>query len=70
MPVPTRYQFIIDGELSDRAVAAFPDLDVAPSSSGTTSLFGPVADPTAMRAILAMIDNLGLTLLEMRQLPD
>ncbi|WP_067840728.1 hypothetical protein [Nocardia lijiangensis] len=70
MPVPTRYQFVIDGELSDRALAAFPDLDAAQSSIGTTSLFGPVPDPTAMRAILAMIDNLGLTLLEMRQLPD
>ncbi|MGV9413073.1 hypothetical protein ACWDOP_24475 [Nocardia sp. NPDC003693] len=65
-----RYQFVLDGELSDRALAAFPDLSAAPRRHGTTTLFGAVPDPTAMRGILARIDNLGLTLLEMRQLPD
>ncbi|MBF6214075.1 hypothetical protein IU433_21185 [Nocardia puris] len=64
-----RYQFIIDGELSDRARAAFPEL-TATSCPCATSLHGPVPDQTAMRAVLAMIDNLGLTLVEMRRLPD
>ncbi|MEU8895817.1 hypothetical protein [Nocardia sp. NPDC048505] len=66
----TRYQFVVDGELSERALSAFPDLSVAPREHGTTLLHGTVADPTAMRGILARLDNLGLTLLEMRQLPD
>ncbi|NNH68951.1 hypothetical protein HLB23_03525 [Nocardia uniformis] len=66
----TRYQFVLDGELSDRALAAFPDLDALPRRHGRTVLFGAVTDPTAMRGVLARIDNLGLTLLEMRQLPD
>ncbi len=70
MPVTTRYQFTIDGELSERALAAFPELRAKLPISGTTTLFGPVPDPTAMRGILARFDNLGLTLLEMRQLPD
>ncbi|MEU0539060.1 hypothetical protein [Nocardia sp. NPDC005978] len=66
----TRYQFVVDGELSDRALAAFPDLSSTPPQHGTTVLFGAVPDPTAMRGVLARLDNLGLTLLEMRQLPD
>ncbi|MEV6071219.1 hypothetical protein AB0L82_32135 [Nocardia sp. NPDC052001] len=66
----TRYQFVVEGELSDRALAAFPDLSWTPPTHGTTTLFGAVTDATAMRGILARLDNLGLTLLEMRQLPD
>ncbi|MFI6868453.1 hypothetical protein [Nocardia sp. NPDC050406] len=67
---PSRYEFILDGELSDRALAAFPELSAGRHQALTTSLFGPVTDSTAMRAILARIDDLGLTLLEMRRLPD
>ncbi|TLF77349.1 hypothetical protein [Nocardia cyriacigeorgica] len=68
--MPIRYEFILDGELSERALAAFPELTPGRHRQGTTVLYGPLTGPTAMRAILARIDNLGLTLLEMRQLPD
>ncbi|NUP25389.1 MAG: hypothetical protein HOQ44_01620 [Nocardia sp.] len=64
-----RYQFTIDGELSERALAAFPELS-GDRSQGTTVLCGPLTDPTGVRAVLARIDNLGLTVLEMRRLPD
>ncbi|MFF0499310.1 hypothetical protein ACFYU5_23115 [Nocardia aobensis] len=66
-----RYQFVIDGELSERALAAFPELSRSEhSSAGTTTLFGALSDATAMRGVLARIDSLGLTLLGMAQLPD
>lgn len=66
-----RYQFVIDGELSERALAAFPELSRSDhSSAGTTTLFGTLSDTTAMRGVLARIDSLGLTLLRMAQLPD
>ncbi|MGN2641264.1 hypothetical protein ACWEKT_21580 [Nocardia takedensis] len=68
---PIRYQFIIDGTLSERAVAAFPELSVSDRAPGdVTTLYGPVPDPVALRGIMARIDSLGLTLLEMRQMPD
>ncbi|WP_280232915.1 hypothetical protein [Nocardia cyriacigeorgica] len=71
MPAPMRYQFVIEGELSERALAAFPELTASTRSArATTTLYGPVADNTAMRGILARIDSLGLTLLEMARLPD
>ena len=63
------YQFTIDGELSERALAAFPDLR-GNRDRGTTVLSGAVTDTTDVRTILARIDNLGLTVLEMRRLPD
>ena len=44
MNAPTRYQFLIDGEVSDRVKAAFPELSVASAAGGFTSLYGPVAD--------------------------
>ncbi|MFF0494470.1 hypothetical protein ACWDSJ_06690 [Nocardia sp. NPDC003482] len=66
-----RYQFVVEGELSDRALAAFPELNRSERSlSGTTTLFGAVPDSSAARGVLARIDSLGLTLLEMSRLPD
>lgn len=66
-----RYQFVIEGELTERAVAAFPELRrSAHSPTGTTTLYGELADNTAMRGVLARIDVLGLTLLGMSRLPD
>ncbi|MFC4375205.1 hypothetical protein ACFO5K_13985 [Nocardia halotolerans] len=68
---PMRYQFVIEGELSDRVLAAFPELvRSSHSATGTTTLYGAVADSTAMRGVLARIDTLGLTLLGLSQLPD
>ncbi|MGW0177924.1 hypothetical protein [Nocardia sp. NPDC003345] len=64
-----RYQFTIDGELSERALAAFPEL-TGNRDRGTTVLSGPVTDSTGVRTILARIDNLGLTVVEMHRLPD
>ncbi|WP_405135260.1 hypothetical protein [Nocardia sp. NBC_01388] len=68
--LPMRYQFIIEGELSDRALSAFPELATTRRLPGTTVLFGPVDDSTVLRGMLSRIDNLGLTLLEMSRLPD
>lgn len=64
------YQFTVDGCLSARAMSAFPELDAAiDAQHGTTALFGTMADRTAVRSVLARLDDLGFTLLEMRQIP-
>ncbi|MGU3584627.1 hypothetical protein ACLBYD_15775 [Rhodococcus sp. C26F] len=70
MTRPRAYQFIVDGLLTQRSVSAFPELQVSiDDKHGTTTLYGTMTDPTMMRSILARLDDLGLTLLEMRQLP-
>ncbi len=70
MNAPPRYQFIIDGELSERAQAAFPDLTIGRSAGGSTSMYGAVGDPTTLRSVLDRLESLGLTIVELRRLPD
>ena len=67
---PIRYQFLIDGEASDRVKAAFPQLQVGSSVSGFTTRYGLVSDQSSLRSIMARLDALGLTLAELRRLPD
>lgn len=67
---PIRYQFVIDGELSERAQAAFPDLTFMPSVVGSTTMYGAVGDPIDLRGILDRLESLGLTIVELRRLPD
>lgn len=64
-----RYEFLIAGGVSDTVKAAFPELDVARVLSADTALFGTVRDQAALRGLLARFDDLGLTVVEMRQLP-
>ncbi|PTR24026.1 hypothetical protein C8K36_10836 [Rhodococcus sp. OK519] len=67
-PATVRYAFLVGGELSERVLAAFPELQV--SETAHTTLYGPVRSPTELRGMLARFDALGLTLVEMRRLPD
>lgn len=67
---PMRYEFLIKGELTDRALAAFPEFTVSPAQHAFTALFGPISDDTHLRGVLARFDTLGLTVVEMRCLPD
>ncbi|MGY1693672.1 MULTISPECIES: hypothetical protein [unclassified Geodermatophilus] len=66
----TRYEFLLPGRLSDDVCAAFPELTARPGSTGGTVLFGPVGDSSHLHGLLARFQSLGLTLVELRQLPD
>ncbi|WP_226435590.1 hypothetical protein [Rhodococcus yananensis] len=71
MSVGASYQFVVDGVLSARVIAAFPELRAqVDEKHGMTTLFGTMNDPTTMRTIMSRIDDLGLTLLEMRRSPQ
>ena len=65
-----RYEFSLASELSSTGAAAFPELTVRPRPGGGTTLYGPVTDRAALKGLLARFENLGLSILEMRQLPD
>jgi hypothetical protein len=67
---PIRYQFLIDGDVLTRVSGIFPNMHVTPTSSGCTSLHGPIADYVEMRSIMARLDSLGLIIAELRKLPD
>lgn len=65
-----RYEFLIAGRVSDTVRAAFPDFTFADGPAGGTAISGSVRDKAELRGVLDRLDGLGLTLVEMRKLPD
>ena len=65
-----RYEFIVAGRLSDDLAAALPELTAMPYPTGGTSLFGPVIDEADVSTLLARMQDLGLSVVEARPLPD
>ncbi|MFI9046923.1 hypothetical protein [Streptomyces sp. NPDC053427] len=64
-----RYEFRVTGRLSTVVVEAFPELEntLAPEQ---TVLFGQVTDEAHLYGLLIRFQDLGLRVLEMRQLPE
>ncbi len=65
-----RYEFLVSGQVSDTVGAAFPELRRTVGPAGGTSFFGTVEDAAHLRGILDRFQALGITVLEMRRLPD
>lgn len=65
-----RYEFLIAGRVTETVRAAFPGFDFASGPAGGTAIYGPVRDKSELRGVLARFDQLGLTIVEMRKLPD
>jgi hypothetical protein len=64
------YEFLVDGALSDRVLASFPELIALHDDRRTaTRLSGELPDTAAARGVIARLDSLGLTLLEFRRRP-
>lgn len=64
-----RYEFRVAQRLSATVVAAFPELSVTDSASGTV-LFGPMRDDAELHGVLSRLQLLGLTILDVHRLPD
>ena len=56
--------------MSETVCAAFPELHAQPGATGGTVLFGPVEDGAHLLGLLDRFQSLGLTVVELRQLPD
>jgi hypothetical protein len=65
-----RYEFLMHGSISDTVLSAFPELTAGKGPAGGTVLYGVVYDDAHMHGLLARFQAFGLTLLEMRRLPD
>ena len=65
-----RVAFLIDGEVSGTVLAGFPELDATRGPAGGTALFGSVADRTHLDRVLNRFQELGIAVVEFRQLPD
>ncbi|MGI5359280.1 hypothetical protein ACQI4E_28740 [Streptomyces sp. CA-252508] len=64
-----RYEIRVEGHMSEPLTKAFPELEHV-TMSGQTVLFGPVVDEAQLYGLLARCQSLGLTVMEMRRLPD
>jgi hypothetical protein len=65
----TRYEFRLAEPLSPTARAAFPELAQGMALGGDI-LYGPVKSQEELHSLLARFRTLGLTVLELRRLPD
>jgi len=64
-----RYQIRVRGHLGETMLQAFPGFE-AQTGFDSTSLVGILADQAALHGVLAVVEALGLELLELRQLPQ
>lgn len=67
---PVRYEFLLAGGISEVAAASFPELRRSTGPAGGAVLFGEVEDEAHLHGLLDRFRVLGLSLVEMRQLPD
>ena len=65
-----RYEFLLPGRISESVGSAFPELTVGTSATGATVMFGPVKDSAHLHGLLDRFQTFGLTVVELRQLPD
>jgi hypothetical protein len=63
---PQLYEFHVRGELGDRILAAFGDLQ-ATICRGETILTGPAPDQAALFGVLDRIESLGIQLIEVKR---
>jgi len=65
-----RYEFLMHGTVAETVLSAFPELTATKGPAGGTVLFGAVYDDAHLHGLLARFQMFGLTVLEMRRLPD
>jgi hypothetical protein len=66
--VTTRYEFRVAGLLSERARGAFPDMTVL-HAPPQTIILGEVLDESHLHGVLALIQNLGLHVVSVQEVP-
>lgn len=69
-PHTWRYEFLLGVRVSDTVRAAFPELRSGPGPAGGTVFYGEIEDDAHLHGLLARFQTLGLTVIEMRRLPD
>ena len=60
---PENYEIRTKGHLQDKWQERFEGMSITRKSDGTTTLFGPLPDQTALHSILLRIRNMNLKLL-------
>lgn len=67
---PPYYEIRVRGHLDPRRVCCFKGLTILHQASGETVLTGPVRDQSALYGLLSWLQNMGVSLLSVRQLGE
>lgn len=70
--MPQHYEFRVSGRLSERAQLAmneFSDMKIVPAPPETI-IYGEVTDQSHLHGILTFLENLGLHIVSVHELPD
>jgi hypothetical protein len=62
------YEIRIQGHLQDKWAERFHGMELTRESDGSTTLYGPLPDQTALHSILLMIGNLNLRLISVSEI--
>ena len=65
-----RYEFIVQDTAPGDVAVELPELCGTCYPTGGTSLFGPVRNESGVETLLVRLRDLGLSVVEMRRLPD
>ena len=65
-----RYQFVVAGPVPDAIADDLPELTRTSHPAGGTALCGPVRDESDVSTMLARMLDHGLSVVEVRPLPD
>jgi hypothetical protein len=65
-----RYEFIVTGSVPDDVAADLPEMALSSHLSRGTSVYGPVLDESDVSTLLARILHHGLSVVDVRPLPD
>jgi hypothetical protein len=65
-----RYEFLLPGRVSETVRSEFPELITGTSPTGGTVMYGPITDSSHLHGVLDRFLAFGLTVVELRQLPD
>jgi hypothetical protein len=65
---PRRYEFRVAGLVSERTRDAFPDMTVV-DAPAETIIVGEVLDESHLHGVLALIQDLGLQVVRVNQVP-
>lgn len=65
-----RYAFIVKGPVREEVLAELPGAAAAASPTGGSVIYGPVRDDADVASWLAVLIAAGVSVVEMRPLPD
>ncbi|MGJ3240736.1 MAG: hypothetical protein ACFE0Q_18650 [Anaerolineae bacterium] len=66
----TMYEIRVQGHLNPMWADSFEELTIIQEDDGTTRLIGAIVDQAALHGVIKRIRDLGITLIEIKRLPD